>query len=46
MMVRTGAVVSGALDANDELSRDFLECWEALIDHGLSGHRAPGTVET
>jgi AcrR family transcriptional regulator len=46
MMVRTGAVVSGALDANDELSRDFLECWEALIDQGLpAGHRPPGTVD-
>lgn len=35
MMVRTGAVVSGALDANDRLTQDFLECWEALIDQGL-----------
>ncbi|QIG45691.1 TetR/AcrR family transcriptional regulator [Nocardioides anomalus] len=35
MMVRTGAVVSGALDANPELTADFLDCWAALIDAGL-----------
>jgi AcrR family transcriptional regulator len=35
MMVRTGAVVSGALDANDRLSADFLQAWEKLIDDGL-----------
>ncbi|KQW53255.1 hypothetical protein ASC77_02890 [Nocardioides sp. Root1257] len=35
MMVRTGAVVSGALDGNDHLSEDFLSCWEELIDAGL-----------
>jgi AcrR family transcriptional regulator len=40
MMVRTGAVVSGALDANDQLSEDFLSCWTQLIDAGLppGGH--------
>ncbi len=37
MMVRTGAVVSGALDANDHLSADFLDAWERLIDDGLVG---------
>jgi AcrR family transcriptional regulator len=36
MMVRTGAVVSGALDANEQLNDDFLACWEKLIDDGLS----------
>lgn len=35
MMVRTGAVVSGALDANDRLSDDFLRLWEKLVDDGL-----------
>ena len=35
MMVRTGAVVSGALDGNEHLSDDFLSCWNALIDAGL-----------
>lgn len=35
MMVRTGAVVSGALDANGRLNDDFLECWSKLIDDGL-----------
>jgi len=36
MMVRTGAVVSGALDHNEELTRHFLECWQHLIDMGLT----------
>ena len=36
MMVRTGAVVSGALDDNGHLDEDFLHCWEQLIDSGLS----------
>jgi AcrR family transcriptional regulator len=35
MMVRTGAVVSGALDANPQLTQDFLDCWDRLIDAGL-----------
>ncbi len=35
MMVRTGAVVSCALDQNSELNQDFLDCWNALIDDGL-----------
>jgi AcrR family transcriptional regulator len=35
MMVRTGAVVSGALDGNDHLNADFLACWDQLIDDGL-----------
>ncbi|MEP9361556.1 TetR/AcrR family transcriptional regulator [Nocardioides sp. CN2-186] len=35
MMVRTGAVVSGALDANDHLTEDYLRCWAMLIDGGL-----------
>lgn len=35
MMVRTGAVVSGALDDNDQLSQDFLACWTQLIEAGL-----------
>jgi AcrR family transcriptional regulator len=39
MMVRTGAVVSGALDTNDHLSEDFLACWEKLIDDGLPRKR-------
>lgn len=37
MMVRTGAVVSGALDRNARLTEDFLSCWERLIDDGLPG---------
>ena len=41
MMVRTGAVVSGALDDNDHLNDDFLACWEKLIDDGLPGRPAP-----
>ena len=39
MMVRTGAVVSGALDANEHLNEDFLACWEKLIDDGLAQER-------
>jgi AcrR family transcriptional regulator len=35
MMVRTGAVVSGALDLNDHLNEHFLQCWNQLIDQGL-----------
>lgn len=35
MMVRTGAVVSGALDRNEHLSQDFLDGWNALIDDGV-----------
>ena len=35
MMVRTGAVVSGALDENEHLNHDFLTCWDTLIDDGL-----------
>jgi AcrR family transcriptional regulator len=35
MMVRTGAVVSGALDENAHLNHDFLDCWERLVDDGL-----------
>jgi AcrR family transcriptional regulator len=35
MMVRTGAVVSGALDDNPQLSQDFLSCWTHLIEAGL-----------
>ena len=36
MMVRTGAVVSCALDDNADLNQDFLTCWEKLIDDGLA----------
>lgn len=35
MMIRTGAVVSGALDHNDRLTDDFLECWNLLVERGL-----------
>lgn len=35
MMVRTGAVVSCALDGNAQLDEDFLACWTKLIDDGL-----------
>jgi AcrR family transcriptional regulator len=35
MMVRTGAVVSGALDGNERLNQDFLACWDKLVDDGL-----------
>jgi AcrR family transcriptional regulator len=35
MMLRTGAVVSGALDHNEDLNADFLACWDKLIDDGL-----------
>ena len=35
MMIRTGAVVSGALDHNDDLNDDFLDCWNHLVDRGL-----------
>jgi len=35
MMIRTGAVVSGALDHNENLNHDFLECWNMLIERGL-----------
>jgi len=33
--VRTGAVVSGALDDNGRLNDDFLDCWNKLIVDGL-----------
>ncbi len=39
MMVRTGAVVSGALDRNQRLNEDFLACWDKLIDDGLPARR-------
>ena len=35
MMVRTGAVVSRALDHNGALSEDFLDGWNKFIDDGL-----------
>lgn len=35
MMIRTGAVVSGALDGNLHLNQDFLAGWNKLIDDGL-----------
>jgi AcrR family transcriptional regulator len=35
MMIRTGAVVSGALDGNERLAEDFLAGWDKLIDDGL-----------
>ena len=35
MMVRTGAIVSGALDHNNQLTEDYLACWNQLIDDGL-----------
>jgi AcrR family transcriptional regulator len=40
MMVRTGAVVSGALDTNPRLNDDFLTCWTNLIEAGLPRDRA------
>ncbi|MCL3817947.1 TetR/AcrR family transcriptional regulator [Aeromicrobium wangtongii] len=36
MMLRTGAIVSGALDANGHLTDDFLDCWNMLVEAGLS----------
>jgi AcrR family transcriptional regulator len=39
MMVRTGAVVSGALDQDDDLNTHFLDCWNRLIDDGLPNAR-------
>jgi AcrR family transcriptional regulator len=35
MMLRTGAVVSAALDHNSDLNVQFLSCWNQLIDNGL-----------
>jgi AcrR family transcriptional regulator len=32
MMLRTGAVVSAALDHNGDLNAHFLACWKQLID--------------
>ncbi|MBD8057980.1 TetR/AcrR family transcriptional regulator [Cellulomonas sp. JH27-2] len=34
MMIRTGAVVSGALDRNSHLTDDFLSAWAHTIDSG------------
>jgi AcrR family transcriptional regulator len=34
MMIRTGAVVSGALDENPLLAEDYLACWANLIEAG------------
>ena len=39
MMVRTGAVVSGALDGNERLTQDFLAAWERVIEDGLPASR-------
>lgn len=39
MMVRTGAVVAGALDDDADLNADFYDCWNKLIDDGLPRHR-------
>jgi AcrR family transcriptional regulator len=41
MMLRTGAVVSAALDHNRDLNAHFLACWNQLIDDGLILHQAP-----
>jgi len=41
MMLRTGAVVSAALDNNSDLNSHFLACWNQLIDDGLPTHPAP-----
>ncbi len=35
MMLRTGAVVSLALDDNPDRNTDFLSCWDELIELGL-----------
>ncbi len=35
MMVRTGALVSGALDDDADLNANFRSCWNKLIDDGL-----------
>lgn len=40
MMIRTGAVVSGALDHNENLNDDYLECWNHLIERGLKNDAA------
>jgi AcrR family transcriptional regulator len=40
MMIRTGAVVSGALDHNENLIDDFLECWNHLLERGLENDAA------
>lgn len=40
MMIRTGAVVSGALDHNATLNDDFLECWNHLIERGIKNDNA------
>jgi AcrR family transcriptional regulator len=37
MMLRTGAVVSAALDNNRDLNSHFLAGWNRLIDEGLPG---------
>ncbi|MEN0128083.1 MAG: helix-turn-helix domain-containing protein [Brevundimonas sp.] len=39
MMVRTGAVVSGALDHSPHLNEDFITCWNTLIDDGITAER-------
>ena len=36
MMLRTGAVVSRALDGNEHLGPDYVAAWEQLIDAGLA----------
>jgi AcrR family transcriptional regulator len=40
MMLRTGAVVSAALDHHSDLNSNFLTCWNQLIDDGLPSHQA------
>lgn len=45
MMVRTGAVVSGALDSNPQLTEDFLSCWSSLIEAGLPRDRGAGGAD-
>ncbi|PJI94649.1 TetR/AcrR family transcriptional regulator [Luteimicrobium subarcticum] len=44
MMLRTGAVVSGALDANGRLGEDFLASWDLLVDAGLPPARQDDDV--
>ena len=40
MMVRTGAVVSGALDGNEHLNEDFLAGWDEPDRRRAAGGRA------
>jgi hypothetical protein len=41
--LRTGAVVSAALDDNSDLNSHFLACWDERVDDRLPGRATPAS---